>query len=60
MEIFIRLKNLIDDIGPDASRFYYLSKQADQHLDFDIGMLDLTLKIIFIITSNMRMQESAL
>ena len=35
---FYTLKQLIDDIGPDASRFYYLSKQADQHLDFDIGV----------------------
>ena len=35
---FYTLKQLIDDIGPDGSRFYYLSKQADQHLDFDIGI----------------------
>jgi len=35
---FYTLKQLIDDIGPDAARFYYLSKQADQHLDFDIGI----------------------
>ena len=35
---FYTLKQLIDDIGPDASRFFYLSKQADQHLDFDIGI----------------------
>ena len=35
---FYTLKQLIDAIGADASRFYYLSKQADQHLDFDIGV----------------------
>jgi arginyl-tRNA synthetase len=35
---FYTLKQLIDDIGPDAARFYYLSRQADQHLDFDIGV----------------------
>ena len=35
---FFTLKKLINDIGSDASRFYYLSKQADQHLDFDIGI----------------------
>ena len=35
---FYTLRQLIDDIGPDASRFYYLSKQSDQHLDFDIGV----------------------
>ncbi len=35
---FYTLKNLIDDIGSDAARFYYLSKQADQHLDFDLDL----------------------
>ena len=35
---FFTLKDLIDDIGTDAARFYYLSKQADQHLDFDIDL----------------------
>ena len=35
---FFTLKNLIEDIGSDAARFYYLSKQADQHLDFDIDL----------------------
>ena len=35
---FFSLKNLIDEIGSDASRFYYLSKQADQHLDFDLDL----------------------
>ena len=35
---FFTLKNLIEDIGSDAARFYYLSKQADQHLDFDLDL----------------------
>ena len=35
---FFTLKNLIEDIGCDAARFYYLSKQADQHLDFDLDL----------------------
>ena len=35
---FFTLENLIDEIGSDASRFYYLSKQADQHLDFDLDL----------------------
>tara|TARA_B100001250_G_scaffold167554_1_gene144307 strand:- start:2044 stop:3786 length:1743 start_codon:yes stop_codon:yes gene_type:complete len=35
---FFTLRNLIDEIGVDAARFYYLSKQADQHLDFDIEL----------------------
>ena len=35
---FFTLKDLIEEIGADAARFYYLSKQADQHLDFDIDL----------------------
>ena len=35
---FFTLKDLINDIGADAARFYYLSRQADQHLDFDIDL----------------------
>jgi arginyl-tRNA synthetase len=35
---FFTLKDLIEDIGSDAARFYYLSKQADQHLDFDLDL----------------------
>ncbi len=35
---FFTLKKLIEDIGSDAARFYYLSKQADQHLDFDLDL----------------------
>ena len=35
---FYSLKDLIDDIGADAARFYYLSKQVDQHLDFDLDL----------------------
>ena len=35
---FFSLSDLIDEIGTDAARFYYLSKQADQHLDFDLNL----------------------
>ena len=35
---FFTLRDLIGDIGTDAARFYYLSKQADQHLDFDLDL----------------------
>ena len=35
---FYSLADLIEDIGTDAARFYYLSKQADQHLDFDLNL----------------------
>ena len=35
---FYKLRDLIEEIGSDAARFFYLSKQADQHLDFDIDL----------------------
>ena len=35
---FFSLADLMDEIGTDAARFYYLSKQADQHLDFDLDL----------------------
>jgi arginyl-tRNA synthetase len=35
---FFSLSDLINEIGTDAARFYYLSKQADQHLDFDLNL----------------------
>ena len=35
---FYSLADLINEIGTDAARFYYLSKQADQHLDFDLDL----------------------
>ena len=35
---FFTLADLVENIGVDASRFYYLSKQADQHLDFDLDL----------------------
>ena len=35
---FFSLADLINEIGTDAARFYYLSKQADQHLDFDLSL----------------------
>ena len=35
---FFSLADLINEIGTDAARFYYLSKQADQHLDFDLDL----------------------
>ena len=35
---FYTLADLVNEIGKDAARFYYLSKQADQHLDFDIDL----------------------
>jgi len=54
---FYSLKDLIQDIGTDAARFYYLSKQADQHLDFDLDLAHLIAKRICFITFSMLTQE---
>ena len=37
----ITLKNIIDTVGTDVARFFYLNRKADAHLEFD---LDLALK----------------
>ncbi|MCM8824892.1 MAG: arginine--tRNA ligase [Candidatus Omnitrophica bacterium] len=33
---FITLKQLMDEVGPDAAKFFFLFRKADSHLDFDI------------------------
>ncbi len=35
---FYSLDDLLSDVGSDVARFYYLSKQTDQHLDFDLDL----------------------
>ena len=35
---FLPIKDLIDDIGKDATRFFYLTKKKDQHLEFDLDL----------------------
>jgi len=35
---FITLDSLVNDVGVDAARFFYLIRKADQHMDFDIGL----------------------
>lgn len=35
---FISLRQLIDEVGPDASKFFFLFRKADSHLDFDIEL----------------------
>ena len=32
------LGSLIEMVGADVTRFFYLAKQADQHLDFDVSL----------------------
>ncbi|HOK55709.1 MAG TPA: arginine--tRNA ligase [bacterium] len=33
---FITLKELVNEIGPDASKFFFLFRKIDSHLDFDL------------------------
>jgi arginyl-tRNA synthetase len=35
---FVTLKDLIDEAGRDATRFFYLNRSNDQHLEFDIEL----------------------
>jgi arginyl-tRNA synthetase len=35
---FVTLKDLIDEAGKDATRFFYLSRSHDQHLEFDVEL----------------------
>lgn len=33
---FITLRTLVQEVGAEAARFYYLNRKNDQHLDFDL------------------------
>ena len=35
---FVTLRDLIDEVGTDATRFFYLSRSNDQHLEFDLEL----------------------
>ena len=35
---FISLKELLKEVGKDAARFFFLSRSADSHLDFDLEL----------------------
>ena len=35
---FVTLQDLIDEVGTDATRFFYLSRSHDQHLEFDLEL----------------------
>jgi len=36
--IFVTLKELIEEVGPDVSRFFFLMKSVDTHIDFDLDL----------------------
>jgi len=35
---FISLKQLMEEVGPDASKFFFIFRKADSHLDFDLEL----------------------
>ena len=35
---FVTLRELIDEVGADAARFFYVLRKSDQHLDFDLDL----------------------
>ena len=35
---FVTLQELIDEVGVDATRFFYIMRKSDQHLDFDLTL----------------------
>ena len=35
---FVTLRELRDEVGKDASRFFYVTRKSDQHLDFDLEL----------------------
>lgn len=35
---FVTLKDVLDEVGPDLARFFFLSRKSDAHLDFDLEL----------------------
>ena len=35
---FITLSELLDEVTPEAARFFYINRKADQHLEFDLEL----------------------
>ena len=35
---FISIKELMDEVTPEAARFFYINRKADQHLEFDLDL----------------------
>ncbi|MBM4327136.1 MAG: arginine--tRNA ligase [Deltaproteobacteria bacterium] len=35
---FETLRKVLDEVGPDAARFFFLTKRCDSHLDFDLDL----------------------
>ena len=35
---FVELSDLVDEVGIDSARYYFLARKPEQALEFDIGL----------------------
>lgn len=35
---FVTMREVVEEVGPDAARFFFLMRKADSHLDFDLDL----------------------
>ena len=35
---FVTLREVVDEVGPDATRFFFLMRRGDSHLEFDLDL----------------------
>src|SRR3970282_359801 len=35
---YVTLRDLCDEVGKDAARFFYVTRRSEQHLDFDLEL----------------------
>ncbi|WP_447979605.1 arginine--tRNA ligase [Candidatus Nitrospira bockiana] len=35
---FVTLRDVLDEVGPDAAKFFFLMRRSDSHLDFDLEL----------------------
>jgi arginyl-tRNA synthetase len=53
---FYPIQDLVNEIGPDATKYFYLTKKKEQHLEFDVDLAIKKIKIIRFTTYNMLMR----
>ena len=35
---FVTLKELMEEVTPEAARFFFINRKGEQHLDFDLDL----------------------
>ena len=56
----ITLREIMDEVGIDAARYFLTMRSPDSHFDFDLELAKSNLKTIQFITHNMHMHEFVL